>query len=74
MRHDPDILLLGELREMETIKLALGCASMGMLVFGTLVAGVPLDSHSLVRLRRVRDSLAASSGGRILMTTLRPRS
>ncbi len=36
MRHDPDILLLGEMREMETIQLALGCASMGMLVFGTL--------------------------------------
>jgi twitching motility protein PilT len=36
MRHDPDILLLGEMREMETIKLALSCASMGMLVFGTL--------------------------------------
>ena len=36
MRHDPDIVLLGEMREMETIKLALGCASMGMLVFGTL--------------------------------------
>jgi len=36
MRHDPDILLLGEMRELETIKLALGCASMGMLVFGTL--------------------------------------
>jgi len=36
MRHDPDILLLGEMREVETIKLALGCASMGMLVFGTL--------------------------------------
>jgi twitching motility protein PilT len=36
MRHDPDIVLLGEMRELETIKLALGCASMGMLVFGTL--------------------------------------
>lgn len=36
MRHDPDIILLGEMRELETIKLALGCASMGMLVFGTL--------------------------------------
>jgi twitching motility protein PilT len=36
MRHDPDIVLLGELRELETIQLALGCASMGMLVFGTL--------------------------------------
>ncbi|HTQ30140.1 MAG TPA: type IV pilus twitching motility protein PilT [Opitutaceae bacterium] len=36
MRHDPDIVLLGEMRELETIKIALGCASMGMLVFGTL--------------------------------------
>jgi twitching motility protein PilT len=36
MRHDPDIVLLGELRELETIQLALSCASMGILVFGTL--------------------------------------
>ena len=36
MRHDPDILLIGEMRELETMKLALSCASMGMLVFGTL--------------------------------------
>lgn len=36
MRADPDVLLVGEMRELETIKLALGCASMGMLVFGTL--------------------------------------
>jgi len=36
MRADPDIILVGEMRELETIKLALGCASMGMLVFGTL--------------------------------------
>ena len=36
MRHDPDIILVGEMRDLETIKLALACASMGMLVFGTL--------------------------------------
>lgn len=36
MRADPDIILLGEMRELETIQLALSCASMGMLVFGTL--------------------------------------
>jgi twitching motility protein PilT len=36
MRHDPDIILVGEMRELETIKLALSCANMGMLVFGTL--------------------------------------
>lgn len=36
MRADPDILLIGEMRDLETIRLALNCASMGMLVFGTL--------------------------------------
>ncbi|HBR95156.1 MAG TPA: type IV pili twitching motility protein PilT [Opitutae bacterium] len=36
MRADPDILLVGEMRDVQTIRLALNCASMGMLVFGTL--------------------------------------
>jgi twitching motility protein PilT len=36
MRSDPDIVLIGEMRDNETIKLGLTCASMGMLVFGTL--------------------------------------
>ena len=36
MRSDPDIVLLGEMRELETIKLALNAASMGILVFATL--------------------------------------
>lgn len=36
MRADPDIILVGEMRDLETMNLALTCASMGMLVFGTL--------------------------------------
>ncbi len=36
MRADPDVILIGELRDMETIRLALNCAAMGMLVFATL--------------------------------------
>jgi twitching motility protein PilT len=36
MRADPDIILVGEMRQLETMRLALGCASMGMLVFATL--------------------------------------
>ena len=36
MRADPDVILIGEMRDMETIRLALNCAAMGMLVFGTL--------------------------------------
>ena len=36
MRSDPDIVLIGEMRENDTIRLGLTCAAMGMLVFGTL--------------------------------------
>jgi len=35
-REDPDIILVGEMRGLETISLALNCASLGILVFGTL--------------------------------------
>ncbi len=35
-RQDPDILLVGEMRDLETISLALTLASFGILVFGTL--------------------------------------
>jgi twitching motility protein PilT len=36
LREDPDIILVGELRDLETIELALVAASTGHLVFGTL--------------------------------------
>lgn len=36
LREDPDILLVGELRDLETIRLALTAAETGHLVFGTL--------------------------------------
>ena len=36
MRSDPDIVLIGEMRDNETIRLGLTCAAMGMLVFATL--------------------------------------
>lgn len=36
LREDPDVLLVGEMRDMETIGLALAAAEMGILVFGTL--------------------------------------
>ena len=36
MREDPDIILVGELRDLETIRLALTAAETGHLVFGTL--------------------------------------
>lgn len=36
LREDPDIVLVGEMRDLETIELALIAASTGHLVFGTL--------------------------------------
>ncbi|HCR86096.1 MAG TPA: twitching motility protein PilT [Alphaproteobacteria bacterium] len=36
LREDPDIILVGEMRDMETISLALTAAETGHLVFGTL--------------------------------------
>jgi twitching motility protein PilT len=35
-RENPDIILVGEMRDLETISLALTCAELGILVFGTL--------------------------------------
>jgi twitching motility protein PilT len=35
-RQDPDIILVGEMRDLETISLALTSAACGLLVFGTL--------------------------------------
>jgi twitching motility protein PilT len=36
LREDPDIILVGEMRDLETIQLALTAAETGHLVFGTL--------------------------------------
>lgn len=36
LREDPDIILIGEMRDLETIRLALTAAETGHLVFGTL--------------------------------------
>lgn len=36
LREDPDALLVGEMRDLETIKLAITCAETGHLVMGTL--------------------------------------
>ena len=42
LREDPDVILVGELRDLETIQLALTAAETGHLVFGTLhTSGAP---------------------------------
>jgi twitching motility protein PilT len=36
LQQDPDVILVGELRDLETMSLAISAAEMGVLVFGTL--------------------------------------
>ena len=39
LREDPDVVLVGEMRDLETIRLAITAAETGHLVFGTLQTG-----------------------------------
>jgi len=70
IRQDADVVLVGEMRERETIALAITAAEMGMLVFGTLhtnnaaktidriIDAFPADEQNMVRLS-LSESLAA---------------
>lgn len=61
LREDPDIILVGEMRDLETIRLAVEAAATGHLVFGTLhttnapktvdriVEVFPHEEHSQIR-------------------------
>ncbi len=44
LREDPDVILVGEMRDRETIETALTAAETGHLVFGTLHTGSAADS------------------------------
>ena len=49
LREDPDVILVGELRDLETISLALTAAETGHLVFGTLhTSGAPNTINSII--------------------------
>ncbi len=70
IRQDADVILVGEMRERETISLAITAAEMGMLVFGTLhtnnaaktidriIDAFPAEEQNMVRLS-LSESLAA---------------
>ncbi|MBW2230604.1 MAG: PilT/PilU family type 4a pilus ATPase [Deltaproteobacteria bacterium] len=69
IRQDADVILVGEMREQETIALAITAAEMGMLVFGTLhtnnaaktvdriIDAFPAEEQNMVRLS-LSESLA----------------
>ena len=49
MREDPDVILVGEMRDLETVSLALTAAETGHLVFGTLhTSGAPNTINRII--------------------------
>lgn len=79
LRQDPDIILIGEMRDAETISIALKAAETGHLVFGTvhttdalstigrLISMFPPTEQSVVR-TRISDNLHATISQRLLKT------
>ena len=70
LRQDPDIILVGEMRDLETIEAAITMAETGHLVFGTLhttsAAGTVnriIDSFPAERQNQIRSMLADSLKG-----------
>ena len=70
LREDPDVLLVGEMRDLETIELALTAAATGHLVFGTLhTSSAPkavdrvIDVFPTDQQNQVRTTLAESLKG-----------
>jgi twitching motility protein PilT len=77
LREDPDILLVGEMRDLETISIAIETAETGHLVFGTLhtttaVSTVDriIDQFPADRQQQVRVMLSESLRGVIAQTLL----
>ena len=49
LREDPDVILVGEMRDLETIRLAVTAAETGHLVFGTLhTSGAPSTINRII--------------------------
>ncbi len=63
LREDPDIILVGEMRDLETISLAIEAASTGHLVFGTLHT-----SSAMKTVDRIIEVFPASEQGQIRST------
>ena len=81
LREDPDVILVGELRDLETISLAISAAETGHLVFGTLhTNSAPesidriIDAYPADQQAQVRTMLSTSIMAVITQTLVRPRS
>jgi twitching motility protein PilT len=70
LRHDPDVILIGEMRDLDSISIALTAAETGHLVFSTLhTQTAPLTIHRIVDVfqdhqrSQVRQQLASAIQG-----------
>lgn len=77
MREDPDIILVGELRDLDTIQNAIVLAETGHLVFGTLHTKSAIDSFDRIidvfpseQQKQVRFQLASVIEGIVAQTLL----
>jgi len=77
LREDPDILLVGEMRDLETISIAIETAETGHLVFGTLHTTTAastvdriIDQFPADRQQQIRVMLSESLKGVIAQTLL----
>src|SRR5690606_22094382 len=75
LREDPDIVLVGELRDLETIAIAIETAETGHLVFGTLHTNTAastvdriIDQFPADRQEQIRIMLSESLRGVIAQT------
>ena len=80
LREDPDVVLVGEMRDLETIEIALETAETGHMVFATLHTSTAMsaidriiDQFPADRQPQIRLMLAASLKGVIAMTLCKKR-
>jgi twitching motility protein PilT len=78
LRQDPNIVLVGEMRDLETIELAITAAETGQLVFGTLhTSSAPqtidrlIDAFDTARQEQVRAMLSESLQGVVAQRLVR---
>ena len=78
LREDPDIVLVGEMRDLETVEIALETAETGHLVFGTLHTNTAastvdriIDQFPADQQNQIRTMLAESLKGVIAQTLCR---
>jgi twitching motility protein PilT len=81
LREDPDIILVGEMRDLETIEIAIETAETGHLVFGTLHTTTAastvdriIDQFPADRQSQIRTMLSSSLKGVVAQTLCKKKS